>query len=108
MLGHTGNLEATIKSLEILDDCVKQVFDKVKQLGGVMLITADHGNCEKMISESGEIDTQHEISPVRFVVCSDNVNSLHTGALCDVAPTILDLMGLPKPKEMTGKSLIER
>ena len=106
MLGHTGNLEATIKSLEILDSCVKQVFDKVKQLGGVMLITADHGNCEKMISESGEIDTQHETSPVRFVVCSDNVNFLHTGALCDVAPTILDLMGLPKPKEMTGKSLI--
>lgn len=106
MLGHTGNLEAAIKSLEILDNCVKQVFNKVQKLGGIMLITADHGNCEKMISETGEIDTQHETSPVRFVVCTSENYNLHGGALCDVAPTILDLMGLPKPKEMTGKSLI--
>lgn len=108
MLGHTGNLEATIESMEILDDCVKRVYEKVKEKGGVMIITADHGNCEKMISETGEIDTKHETSPVRFVVCIDKPYTLHKGALCDVAPTMLDLMNLPKPKEMKGKSLIEK
>lgn len=107
MLGHTGNLEATIKSMEILDEHVKEVFDKVMEKGGVMIVTADHGNCEKMISETGEIDTQHETSPVRFVICSSENYKLHSGALCDVAPTMLDIMGLPKPKNMTGKSLID-
>ena len=107
MLGHTGNLEATIKSMEILDDCVRRVYEKVREKNGIMLITADHGNCEKMISENGEIDTQHETNPVRFVICSNIPYTLHTGALCDVAPTILDIMHLPKPKEMTGQSLIK-
>ena len=108
MVGHTGNLEAAIKAVEALDECVGKVADKIIEQGGELIIIADHGNCEQMIDTmTGEVLTSHSTFDVPIIVVSDRVVSLNTGALTDVAPTLIHLMGLTKPKEMTGNSLIE-
>ncbi|MCI9015675.1 MAG: 2,3-bisphosphoglycerate-independent phosphoglycerate mutase [Clostridia bacterium] len=109
MVGHTGNLEAAIKALEAIDECVGKVVNEVIKKEGVILITADHGNAEQMIDyKTGEPHTAHTTNPVPLVLIGrDNIN-LKQGKLADLAPTMLDIMGLEKPEEMTGESIIVR
>lgn len=123
MVGHTGNLEATIKAIEAVDKCLEKISDAVLSLGGVLIITADHGNAEEVINlQTGEIDKEHSTNPVPFILVGKEWEgktlglkeavggdlSLVTpvGVLADVAPTILKIMEIPKPDEMTGTSLI--
>ncbi len=107
MVGHTGNLSATIKAMETIDKCLEKIFNKVKEKNGVLLITADHGNSEEMLDEQGRILTAHSLSKVPFIITNKNIK-LKDGKLANIAPTILELLNLPKPKEMTEESLIER
>ena len=109
MVGHTGSLDAAIKALETVDDCAGKLVDAVLAKGGVAIVTADHGNCERMIDEvTGEAHTYHTVGPVSlFVIDEEKYYDLYTwGRLADVAPTVLDLMDIDQPEEMTGKSLI--
>lgn len=105
MVGHTGNFKATIKALEVIDECVWKLYKKVDELGGCMVITADHGNCDDMIDSDGQAKTSHSLSKVPFIITKKGLN-LEDGKLSDIAPTILELLDLDVPKEMTGKSLI--
>jgi 2,3-bisphosphoglycerate-independent phosphoglycerate mutase len=111
MVGHTGILAAAIKAAEAVDECVGKILDKVKALGGAAIITADHGNFEKMIDGSpNNPHTAHTIGDVPLVVFDErykNCKLRRGGRLADIGPTLLDMMDLPQPKEMTGKSLIE-
>ena len=108
MVGHTGNLEAAILAVEALDECVGRVMDKLVSLGGEAIIIADHGNCEQMIdTNTGEPVTSHTTFDVPVIVVSDKVTAIEPGALSDVAPTLIHLMGLTKPKEMTGSSIVK-
>lgn len=111
MVAHTGNLTAAVKAVEVLDECLGQLFTVVDSKGGVLVVTSDHGNVEEMINnESGEIDTEHSTYPVPLLILSKRYISngvmLPSGILADIAPTVLKLMGLPKPTNMTGRSLI--
>lgn len=106
MLGHTGVLSAAIKGIEIIDQCLEKIYKKVKEIDGIMVITADHGNCEKMLDEQENVITSHTTNLVPLIITEDNLN-LIPGKLSDIAPTIIDLMNLEKPKEMTGNSLIK-
>ena len=110
MLGHTGNLRATIKGLEFVDKCLNKLINRVLQLDGTAIITADHGNAEEMINlKTGEIDTEHSTNLVPFILVGHNYKKVKlapTGALGDVAPTILDLKNVAKPSDIKGKSLI--
>lgn len=107
MVGHTGIMEAAIKAVETLDDCMGKLRTEIEKAGGVMLITADHGNVEEMVDEKGLPHTQHTVGDVPFVLVNfDNKAKLKDGRLCDIAPTILDIMGISKPAEMNGVSLI--
>ena len=109
MVGHTGNLEATIKALEVLDGCIGRVVEAVEKVGGILLITADHGNAEQMIDYvTGDPHTAHTTNVVPLVLIGKENVRLKPGRLCDLAPTMLDIMGLEKPEEMTGESLIEK
>jgi 2,3-bisphosphoglycerate-independent phosphoglycerate mutase len=109
MVGHTGSIPAAIKAVETVDVCVGQVLDVVRKLGGAALVTADHGNAEKMRDEQGAPYTAHTTFPVEiFYVGTDQARwKLHSGILADVAPTMLSLLGLQAPAEMTGRSLLE-
>lgn len=109
MVGHTGSLEAAIKAVETVDGCCAQLVDRVLDKGGVAIVTADHGNCERMMDlVTGKSHTYHTVGPVSLFVIGDAYYELFTyGKLADVAPTVLDLMGLEKPSEMTGRSLIK-
>ncbi|MBN2073654.1 MAG: 2,3-bisphosphoglycerate-independent phosphoglycerate mutase [Actinobacteria bacterium] len=111
MVGHTGFLNAAIKAVEAVDKCVGKVADEVERAGGLALITADHGNAEEMICpENGAVITAHSTSPVPFIVCDRNMEIRNTGRnfrLSDIAPTVLKLLGISKPAEMTGESIIE-
>ena len=108
MVGHTGILEATIKAVETVDNCVGQVVDAVTSVGGKMLITADHGNCEQMVADNGQPHTAHTTNRVPFILIDPQHQDLvvHDGILADLAPTILELLQLKIPAAMTGKSLI--
>ena len=106
MVGHTGVLQAAIKAVETVDKNLKRIYDKVMELGGILIVTADHGNCEEMLDDDNNVVTSHTTNPVPFIITESNLK-LHEGKLGDIAPTILDLMGIEKPKEMTGESLIE-
>ena len=108
MVGHTGNLEKAIEAVEALDKCVGEVISKIEQVGGEAIITADHGNCEYMLDvKTGEAITSHSTFDVPLIVVSDRVTSIKDGRLCDIAPTLLALMGEEIPEEMTGESLVE-
>lgn len=108
MVGHTGVIPAAIKAVETVDECVSKVVDKVLGMGGICLITADHGNCEKMLTDDNMPFTAHTTDPVPFIVTDKNVKlRTNGGNLGDIAPTMLKLLGLEQPKEMTGESLIE-
>ena len=107
MVGHTGNLDAAVKALEVIDECVGKVVEAVENNGGVLLITADHGNSEQMIDYStGEPHTAHTTNDVPLILVGAEGKTLKSGRLADLAPTMLELMGIEKPKEMTGESLI--
>ena len=110
MVGHTGNIEAAIKALEAIDECVSRVVKAINEVGGILLITADHGNSEQMIDyKTGEPHTAHTTNPVPLAIVGiPNNKKIKEGRLADLAPTMLDLMGLEKPNEMTGESLIEK
>ena len=108
MVGHTGNIEAVIKALESLDGCVEKIVEAIEEEHVILLITADHGNCEQMIDyKTGEPHTAHTTNPVPLVLVGKDDVKLKEGRLADLAPTMLDLIGLEKPEEMTGESLIE-
>ncbi len=107
MVGHTGVIPAAIKAVETVDECVGKVVDKVLSLGGTCLITADHGNCEKMLSDDNKPFTAHSTNLVPFIVTDESVKLRETGNLGDIAPTMLKLLKLEQPQEMTGESLIE-
>ena len=111
MVGHTGVLEAAEKAVAAVDDCVDKVLQKILSMGGGALLTADHGNADKMIAEDGSPFTAHTTNPVPVVLVCDelkNVKLREGGVLADLAPTLLDMMGIPVPAEMTGKTLIVR
>ena len=107
MVGHTGVFDAAVKAVETVDTCVGRVVDATRAMGGIAMITADHGNAEIMVKNDGSPMTAHTTDPVPFIVVGAAVE-LHPGRLADIAPTILDVMGLACPPEMDGKSLIER
>ena len=113
MVGHTGYMDAAIKAVETVDECVGRVVKKLKDIGGIAIIIADHGNVEEMINPIDKsIITAHSTNLVPCIVCDDGIKELRGEnkadicRLCDVAPTILDLLNIEKPEEMTGKSLI--
>ena len=105
MVGHTGVMEAAVKAVEAVDTCLGKVVDAVTAKGGVAFITADHGNADRMIDTDGSPFTAHTTNLVPFCIVGANV-TLRDGRLCDIAPTMLDLMGLEKPAEMDGETLI--
>jgi len=107
MVGHTGVLDAAAKACRIVDECVGKIAQKAKEKGIIMLLTADHGNAEVMADAAGAVYTAHTTNEVPFLVINDgDIKLREDGALCDVAPTVLQLMGIEQPAEMTGKSLI--
>ena len=107
MVGHTGVFEAAVKAVEAVDTCVGRVVDAVKEMGGCVLLTADHGNADKMLDEDGSPFTAHTTNPVPFCVINHDCTLRKGGVLADIAPTMLKVLGLPQPSEMTGKSIIE-
>ena len=109
MVGHTGSLEAAIKAIETIDGCVERVVEAMAEKQGIILMTADHGNAEQMIDyKTGEPHTAHTTNPVPLVLIGVQGVKLKEGKLADLAPTMLDIIGLEKPEEMTGNSLIEK
>ena len=110
MVGHTGNFAAAQKAVKFIDEQMDRIIQVVVKNGGQAAITADHGNIEEMIKpDSGEPDTEHSTCPVPFILVNCHLKAPHNlpnGKLANVAPTILKMMGIPKPAEMTAKSLI--
>jgi len=107
MVGHTGDFKAAVKATEVVDACVKQVVEATIDMGGIAVVTSDHGNAEHMIAADGTPATSHTTNPVPFTIVGADVK-LHAGRLSDIAPTILELIGLEQPEEMTGVSLISK
>lgn len=109
MVGHTGVIPAAIKAVETVDNCIGKILKEIKKLGGALLITADHGNCDMMLTKDNKPITSHTTNKVPFILYGvEDVKLRSEGALCDIAPTILELLNIKQPKEMTGKSLIEK
>jgi len=107
MVGHTGNLEATKQAIEVLDECIGRVVTAMREAGGEVLITADHGNAEMMADPAThQAHTAHTLNVVPLLYIGRKARLAPGGALQDVAPTLLAMMGLPRPPEMTGKPLI--
>jgi 2,3-bisphosphoglycerate-independent phosphoglycerate mutase len=106
MVGHTGVIEAAVTAVETVDECLGKVVEAVHESGGACVITADHGNCDNMLEDDGSPNTAHSLNPVPFIVTADGVSLDGEGILADVAPTILALIGIEQPSEMTGRSLL--
>ena len=107
MVGHTGVLDAAVKAVETVDECMGRVYDAAKSMPDTVLcVTADHGNADCMLNPDGKINTAHTTNPVPFVVCCDGVKLRDSGRLSDIAPTMLDIMGIAQPAVMSGKTLI--
>ena len=106
MVGHTGIYDAAIKAVEDMDKCISKIYEKVLNLNGVLIIIADHGNCDVMWDENHNPVTSHTTNPVPFIITKEGIQ-VRNGVLADVAPTIIDVLGLEKPIEMTGNSLIK-
>ena len=106
MVGHTGVFDAAVKAVETVDECVGRVVDATLKMGGIAMITADHGNAEQMEEPDGSPMTAHTTNPVPFILCGAGTELRTGGRLADIAPTILDVMGLACPEEMDGKTLI--
>ena len=107
MVGHTGIIPAAVKAVETVDTCVGSLVEAVRDMDGVLFVTADHGNADKMLDENGEPFTAHTTNPVPFIVVNYPCAVREGGRLCDIAPTMLKVMGLEQPKEMSGKSIIK-
>lgn len=105
MVGHTGNLQAAIEAVEAVDENLGKIYQKVSALGGLLLVTADHGNCELMLDDNDQVITSHTTNKVPFIICQEGLE-VKDGKLGDIAPTMLALMGLEIPEEMTGEKLI--
>jgi 2,3-bisphosphoglycerate-independent phosphoglycerate mutase len=110
MVGHTGVVKAGILAVETIDNCVRQVIEEILRLDGKALVTADHGNCELMRNPDGSPNTAHTTNLVHFLYVAADADqySLRDGILADVAPTLLDMLGLAQPKAMTGYSLLRK
>ena len=111
MVGHTGVMEAAIKAVETVDECMGRIIEEVRRVNGVLLVTADHGNAEQMIDyTTGDPHTAHTTGPVPLIVMGleNNIKLKDGGKLADISPTMLDIMGLEKPAEMTGESLLQK
>lgn len=107
MVGHTGNLSAAVAASEAVDQCLGRIYEAVRAKGGTLMVTADHGNSEQMIDpDTKEVFTAHTTNAVHFILADHREVALRNGILADVAPTILALLGLEQPAEMTGKSLV--
>ncbi|MDE6658598.1 MAG: 2,3-bisphosphoglycerate-independent phosphoglycerate mutase [Eubacterium sp.] len=107
MVGHTGIIPAAVKAVETVDTCVGSLVEAVKEMDGVLFVTADHGNADKMLDENGEPFTAHTTNPVPFIIVNYPCEVREGGKLCDIAPTMLKVMGLAQPKEMNGESIIK-
>ena len=112
MVGHTGNITSAIAACEVVDECVGKIASYILAAGGTMLITADHGNAEEMLNlKTGSIVTEHSTNPVPFIAVSSQLlgkaQSLSSGILADVAPTVISLLGLTIPTSMTGRDLLK-
>jgi len=110
MVGHTGFLDAAVKAIEVVDECLGSVFNAVKEVGGSLIVTADHGNAETMEDEEGKPQTAHSSNPVPLILADETLKGveLREGSLRDIAPTVLALLGLKKPEEMTGTNLVKQ
>ena len=110
MVGHTGVLTAAINAVETIDTCTGRVLDAVLKKGGQALVTADHGNCEQMLQSDGSPHTAHTTNLVHCLYVSPDSKKYQVadGILADVAPTLLEMLGLPKPAAMTGSSLLRK
>jgi 2,3-bisphosphoglycerate-independent phosphoglycerate mutase len=112
MVGHTGILEAAVKAVKVVDECLGRLWNAAKKAHMAMIVTADHGNCEMMVDPvTGQPHTAHTLGPVPFLLCDPDLRGQalrQDGVLADVAPTALAVMGLPQPKEMQGLGLIAR
>jgi 2,3-bisphosphoglycerate-independent phosphoglycerate mutase len=108
MVGHTGVIPAAVEAVETVDGCLGEVLETVRAGGGACIVTADHGNADDMLEPDGSPNTAHSLNPVPLVVTLEGLTLRDGGALADVAPTALDLLGIPQPDAMTGTSLIER
>lgn len=108
MVGHSGKLQPTIDAIEVVDECLGKVIDKITELGGHAIITADHGNSDEVITLEDKPMTAHTTNPVPVIVTKDDIELRDGGILADLSPTLLDLLGVDKPKEMTGNSLIKK
>ena len=106
MVGHTGVYDAAVKAAECIDECLQRVTDALLEVGGECLITADHGNAEQMLDDNDQPMTQHTTGPVNLIYVSQRNAAIREGSLCDVSPTLLNIMGLEQPAEMTGHSLL--
>jgi 2,3-bisphosphoglycerate-independent phosphoglycerate mutase len=106
MVGHTGVIEAAVTAVETVDECLGRVLEAVEARGGTCVVTADHGNCDHMLNDDGSVNTAHSLNPVPFIVTRPGVELTGPGILADVAPTILELLGLDKPAAMSGRSLL--
>ncbi len=107
MVGHTGIIPAAVQAVETVDTCVGSLVEAVKEMNGVLFVTADHGNADKMLDENGEPFTAHTTNPVPFIIVNYPCDVREGGKLCDIAPTMLKVMGLPQPTEMNGESIIK-
>lgn len=108
MVGHSGMLEPTVKAIEAVDECLGKIVDKIHSLGGHAIITADHGNSDEVTTEDGKPMTAHTTNPVPLIVTKQDVELRDNGILADLAPTLLDLLNIEQPQEMTGRSLIKK
>jgi 2,3-bisphosphoglycerate-independent phosphoglycerate mutase len=108
MVGHSGMLEPTIKAVETVDECLGKIVDLIISKGGKAIITADHGNADEVVTLEGSPMTAHTTNPVPVIVTQDGAELRTDGILGDLAPTVLDLLGLKKPEEMTGTSLLKK
>ncbi len=108
MVGHTGVIPATVKAVETVDECVGKVVDAILDKDGVAIITADHGNAEKMLDKDGNVFTAHTISKVPVIITKKDIQIRDGGVLADVAPTMLEFLNIEQPTEMTGVSLIKK
>jgi 2,3-bisphosphoglycerate-independent phosphoglycerate mutase len=107
MVGHTGVIGAAVTAIETVDACLARVVEAVQGTGGACIVTADHGNADHMLEPDGSPNTAHSLNPVPFVVTVEGGRLDHErGILADVAPTVLELLGVPQPPEMTGRSLL--
>ena len=108
MVGHTGNFESTVEAIEFVDECIGRIFKAIKDKNGILILTSDHGNSETMWDEKqNSKHTAHTNNPVPFIIVNAKKEiNLEKGTLSDIAPTIIDMLNLNKPKEIEGKSLI--